>query len=99
MLYITGQDYKISYNTAATRKEGRIGSCNYAYSEITIDPSFSADVQKIAMLHEILEALNTQHEYDLAHNIIASLSTCLYQVMKDNPETFTFYLPEEDYVS
>lgn len=36
------------------------------------------------LLHEIVECLNTKHQYNLQHPVIQSLSENLYQVLVDN---------------
>jgi hypothetical protein len=43
------------------------------------------DEQKVStLLHEIIEALNHFLELKLEHNVISSLESGLYQVLKDN---------------
>ena len=51
---------------------------------IWIDSKQSPDGQVSALFHEILEAINYHYQLGLKHNILSTLETALYQVLKDN---------------
>ena len=63
--------------------------------QIWIDPTYPVSVQQEALLHEIEEALKYHlncNDMPYNHQIMSSLSEARYQVIKDNPEYFTFTL-------
>lgn len=49
---------------------------------------------KSVLLHEIIEALNYRLELKLEHNVITSLETGLFQVLKDNKELLKLFLED-----
>ncbi|MBF0554123.1 MAG: hypothetical protein HQK96_06125 [Nitrospirae bacterium] len=51
---------------------------------IRINKEISKDRQQTTLLHEILEAINEQYQFELEHGKIQGLEATLYQVLKDN---------------
>ena len=53
------------------------------YSLIQLDGSMNHDLVQAVFLHEIIEAINHQHELKLDHSQISSLGHALAQVIRD----------------
>ncbi len=66
--------------------DGHKGQWNSWINQIKIarDEELSEETRKETLLHEIIEAINSMHEYNLEHRTITSLSRNLFQVLKDN---------------
>ncbi len=56
------------------------------YSSIRLDGSINHDLMQVVFLHEIIEAINHQHELKLDHSQMSSLGSALAQVIRDLPE-------------
>lgn len=83
---IGGKDFKIDYDTALVSDEGHAcrGRCRAAMQSITLNPNYPQQTIDCTLLHEILEAMNTNNEIGLEHRQISQLEEYLYQVLKDN---------------
>lgn len=68
--------------------EDKFGVCDLIRGQIVIDETQPEDHKEVVLLHEILEAINKEHQLELEHNQITSLASCLYQVLKDNKLCF-----------
>ena len=60
------------------------GACYFTENRIWVDSSRPTQQQEATLIHEIIEYLNAAMELDLKHNVICSLESGLYQVLKDN---------------
>jgi len=86
---IGGKDFKIEYDPAVITDEGyacrgRSRAAMQLIQLIQLNPSFPQQTIDCTLLHEILEALNTNSEIGLEHKQISQLEECLYQILKDN---------------
>lgn len=64
------------------------GRVNDTMGVIQLHKGMCKDMDNATLLHEIIEAINTENEMGLAHQQIQSLATQMYQVINDNPEMF-----------
>ena len=62
------------------------GTHSAYYSQIRLDGAMNHDLVQTAFLHEIIEAINHNHELKLEHSQMASLCHALAQVIRDLPE-------------
>jgi hypothetical protein len=87
---ILGFDYEIKM--APSPEDGGMldaARCNTAKQIIILDTSISIAMQKSALLHETIEALNYHLELNLTdHRAIAELESGLFAVLRDNPGIF-----------
>ncbi len=83
---IGGKDFKIEYDTTIITDEGYAcrGRSRAAKQLIQLNPDYPQQTIDCTLLHEILEALNTNSEIGLEHKQISQLEECLYQILKDN---------------
>jgi len=88
--------YRCSRDPHLVRDTGRLGcSCgNGLY--IKLDSTVPMPNQESALLHEIIEQINSQFELHLEHPAISILEVALYQVIQDNPEIFLPATGEEN---
>lgn len=67
-----------------------INGCSGSFSawtntiKLANEPDLDPQEVQIAFLHEILESINSQFELRLPHPTLETLSSALYQVLKDN---------------
>lgn len=64
------------------------GKAVFGKALIKLDEGLHPDLMNATFLHEIIEVINAENEYNLPHRTIQGLATQLYQVIKDNPEVF-----------
>jgi len=64
--------------------DSKSGACSAYLSKIWIDSTAPANVQEETVLHEIIEAIKLQNDWELDHSVVCGLSEGLYQVLKDN---------------
>lgn len=83
-LNICGHKYAIVFDEVFEKKTGAYGQHNVNTLTMTIDSSLHNSIQCSTILHEIIESLNYHHEYNLPHNVIASLANSLFQVLVEN---------------
>jgi len=83
---IGGKDFKIEHDTTIVTDEGYAcrGRSRAAMQLIQLNPGYPQQTIDCTLLHEILEALNTNTEIGLEHRQISQLEEHLYQVLKDN---------------
>ena len=92
---ILGHEYAVIFDKELGFRRGTPGSCCSSTLQIWIDPTYPISVQQEALLHEIEEALRYHlncRDEPYTHQILSSLSEARYQVIKDNPQYFTFTL-------
>jgi hypothetical protein len=85
---IGGYDYKVILDANLSRNKGFQGTQCANSLEIEIDSGLPIQNQESTLIHEIFEAINYHYELKLEHNIISTLESALYQVVKDNPDIF-----------
>ncbi|WP_422445979.1 hypothetical protein [Thermoanaerobacterium sp. DL9XJH110] len=56
---------------------------------IEISTKYADDVQKCALIHEIIHGIDDIFNIDLREEQVDQLAKGLYQVIKDNPDVFT----------
>jgi hypothetical protein len=64
--------------------EPACGVCFVAEQQICIDIQYPQESQESTLLHEIIEAINGLTEMGLKHKQIATLETCLHQILREN---------------
>ena len=82
---IGGHHYEIKLENR--RKEHgiyQVGSCSPNYQKIWIDNNQHEEGQVVSLIHEIIEAINTDHDLNLPHQTISTLSECLFQILNDS---------------
>lgn len=89
-IVITGRRIRIERRYSGDIGSGRSGAYHDWSGTIKIasDPDLDQQVVGIVLLHEILECLNIQFQYDLAHPIMEGLASSLYQVLRENDLSF-----------
>ena len=85
---IAGVTYEIRMVPHLWLEEECSGKTRNVRSIIDLEESMTPDIAKATLLHEIIEAIDSENELKLKHHKIQSLATQLYQVIKDNPEMF-----------
>ena len=84
-LKIGGHEYTVKPITTQLRDiSGEFGACDHNKHQILLDKALPQSRQECTLLHEIIEAINEQHELMLEHAKICTLEQALYQVFKDN---------------
>jgi len=88
---ILGVKYKIKYKDIAN-KEGQnyAGYCINHTSTIVIDTHLSPQIEKSAIVHEIVEAWNNRLELELEHHKITQLETAIFQLLQDNSDLIKY---------
>lgn len=83
---ILGYDYEVVFREDRLKSDGvdNPGTHCSRFQKIWIDKNQNQQQQESTFIHEILEAISYSLELQLPHNIISSLETALYQVLKDN---------------
>ena len=66
------------------KKPLEFGYINFHTCVIRISEHISATQKEATLLHEILEAVNSNHRIDLTHKQIERLEAALYPVVKEN---------------
>ena len=85
---IAGVTYTIRISPHMRLEDDCSGKLRIGRAIIDLDDYMDPDIAKATLLHEIIEAIDTENELKLEHNKIQSISTQLYQVIHDNPEMF-----------
>jgi len=82
---IGGLVYKIEEkDLRITEVENNSGYCRVNDEKIVINSELTENVKESTLLHEIIEAINFNHQLELPHSTIMTLEATLYQVIKDN---------------
>lgn len=82
---IGGLVYKVEQkNLRRDEVEDNSGYCRVNGEYIAINSELTDNVKESTLLHEILEAINFNHQLELTHSTIMTLEATLYQVLKDN---------------
>jgi len=85
---IAGVNYTIRTIPHMWLEDECSGKTRNMRSIIDLDEGMEPDIAKATLLHEIIEAIDTENQLKLKHHKIQSLATQLYQVIVDNPEMF-----------
>jgi hypothetical protein len=88
---ILGFEYEVRLHDICDKERdgGYFGYCDHHRLRITINNKAAPQQQEATLLHEILEAINQHNELNMPHNVIQTLETSLYQVLKENDIDFT----------
>jgi hypothetical protein len=65
------------------------GKVIFGKAQILLAKEMCPAITNATLLHEIIEVINAENEYNLPHHVIQGLATQIYQVIADNPEVFT----------
>jgi len=65
-----------------------LGAYFFMPEEIWISEELSKERKFVSTLHEILECIKRNHELDMPHSVLSSLSELLGQVIIDNKQHF-----------
>ena len=88
-LKIGSHKFAIKYkNLTKEEADNNSGYACVVENKIVINDSLPLTQQESTLLHEIIEVINFQYQLKLDHNIIMTLETALYQVLKDNKLRF-----------
>ncbi|MBF0487885.1 MAG: hypothetical protein HQK98_06965 [Nitrospirae bacterium] len=82
-IIIGGLEYRVELVDPSFSTE-HFGQLEQLKGLIRINKEISKDRQQTTLLHEILEAINSQYQFELEHGKIQGLEATLYQVLKDN---------------
>jgi hypothetical protein len=77
-------EYKIIFVENLARDMDSLGRCCGNNRTIEIDKNLDGQIKEKVLIHEIIEAINIEYEFDFEHNIISKLATILYQILIDN---------------
>ena len=82
---ILGFDYDIVLDDLIKRGGNEYtGTHSQWEQKIFISNACHKQQQEESLIHEILEAINKANDLRLEHPTLSTLSTCFYQVLKDN---------------
>jgi hypothetical protein len=81
---ILGHLYRIEYVKDLSRDRNLRGEVLYGKLLINLSPDIPTQLQEEALLHEVIHAISNEVALDLSENQVTSLSSVLYQVLKDN---------------
>ena len=91
---ILGRTYRLIYTPVISQGEAKAGEIDHFKSTIKICSELTDDHKKIVLLHEALHAILMQLGFYEEHdneNLICSLSTSIYQLIKDNESLFASF--------
>lgn len=83
-LKIGGHVFKVKYDPNLADDRNRWGEVRFRNNVILLAPNLCKERLQEILLHEIFETLDQQGELDLPHRTIETLSSMMYQVLKDN---------------
>ena len=86
-LDILGITYTVEYATGDAM-QNMAGWHIPKTSKIILNCDCNEDVQEETLLHEIIEAVTSKNNLPMEHQELATLSSCLYQVLKANLISF-----------
>jgi len=82
---IGGFDYEIIYKDRFNEDGiSDIGTSSTYNQKIWIDNQAHIQQQEETLIHEIIEAINSNNDLELKHKDITVLAGCLFQVLNDN---------------
>ena len=86
IIKIGGHYFEVKKTTS--KYVSNTATCENFYNLIQINTDAAQSAQDEALLHEIVEAIDTANDFKLSHMIISTLAENLYQVLKDNKLNF-----------
>jgi hypothetical protein len=92
---ILGVDYSVEEDSSLAHM-GLQGLISFTDQRILINENISFEMQRSAILHEIIEGINGMLEMKLKHNQISQMEAGLNQVLSDNPLLFNLWTYEEE---
>lgn len=89
-IFINGTCYKIKLKDRLTADRAAMGEscCNSCY--INIDVGINEQQKQRTLLHEIIEIISIDNELKLSHNVICTLESQLFHVLKENGESLNY---------
>ena len=81
---ISGQEYSVSQ----VRGMADSGNSDTSNNIILIKEDMAQTEKESCLLHEIIEVINANNDFNLNHQTIQTFENCLYQVLKDNKLEF-----------
>ena len=94
---ILGAHYDVEFRDKMREADSDYGECIHQHQRIIINSNVGAELQRSALLHEILEALLHRLEIDLKHGTITRIEAGLFQVLADNPWLAGYLSGEDDH--
>lgn len=92
---ILGVDYSVEEDSSLAQM-GLQGLISFTDQRILINEHISFEMQRSAILHEIIEGINGMMEMKLKHNQISQMEAGLNQVLSDNPLLLNLWTYEEE---
>lgn len=92
---ILGVDYSVEEDSSLAQT-GLQGLISFTDQRILINEHISFEMQRSAILHEIIEGINGMMEMKLKHNQISQMEAGLNQVLSDNPLLLNLWTYEEE---
>ncbi len=83
---VMGRDVPILKDDIVVQAANNLGEYRIQRNQIAIDSQVEQQLQGAVLIHEIVEVLNFDLELKLQHEILSSLASALYQVIRDNPQ-------------
>jgi len=84
-LTIDGKTFRVELRDDRDGETTSYGTCRVGTQHIWVSSNICPEQQAATLLHEVIEAINTEHELNLDHSAICTLETALYQVLVSNP--------------
>lgn len=92
---LCGLDYVVSVKTS-DEMEGRIGLVNHNTQEVWINKNFNTQTKKIALLHEIIHAMDHMFNLKMSEENVVYTTHAFYSLLKDNPNLINDILNLKD---
>lgn len=88
-LLIDGKLFRVELRDERDAESTSYGACRVGTQHIWVSGNICPEQQAATLLHEVIEAINTEHELNLEHSTICTLETTLYQVLIGNEPWWT----------
>lgn len=83
-LKILGHNYEIVYHDDRDTGNSALGTQWEKYLKLWIKSDQARTKMESTLLHEVIEAINSELALELDHSMICRLEAGLYQVLRDN---------------
>lgn len=91
LVNILGADYDVVETECVSKDEMKLGEISIIKQEIRIDSSMRVDAKRTALLHEVIHGILFACGLDWQNeNLIQSLATGMYQVLRENEDLLSF---------
>lgn len=81
---ILGTRIKIRYVKGLAANRSNLAETSFYHAIIDIDPDMALPLQFEGFVHECVEVWNNKMEWNLSHQMITQLETCIVQLLIDN---------------